>query len=103
MLIAPESLPVIEKICARERCPFSVLGSIDGSGRARLVDPTAPEGSPIPEDLDLEKVLGDMPKKTYDLKRMDLKPKALELPEEPPRPTPSTASSAFRRCAASAS
>ena len=81
MLIAPESLPVIEKICARERCPFSVLGSIDGSGRVRLVDPTAPEGSPIPEDLDLEKVLGDMPKKTYDLKRMDLKPKALELPE----------------------
>ena len=23
MLINPESLPVIERICARERCPFS--------------------------------------------------------------------------------
>lgn len=69
MLIAPESLAVVEKICARERCPFSVLGSIDGSGRVKLVDPTAPPGSPLPEDLDLEKVLGDMPKKTYDMKR----------------------------------
>lgn len=80
MLIAPESLPVVEKICARERCPFSVLGSIDGSGRVKLVDPTAPPGSPVPEDLDLEKVLGDMPKKTYDLKRMDLSPTPLDLP-----------------------
>ena len=44
MLIAPESLPVVEKICARERCPFSVLGSIDGSGRVKLVDPTAQPG-----------------------------------------------------------
>ena len=81
MLIAPESLPVIEKICARERCPFSVLGSIDGSGRVKLVDPTAPPDSPIPEDLDLEKVLGDMPKKTYDLKRMAFPNDPVTLPE----------------------
>ena len=81
MLIAPESLPVIEKICARERCPFSVLGSIDGSGRVKLVDPTAPPDSPVPEDLDLEKVLGDMPKKTYDLKRMAFPNDPVTLPE----------------------
>lgn len=81
MLIAPESLPIIERICARERCPFSVLGSIDGSGRVKLVDPTAPEGSPVPEDLDLEKVLGDMPKKTYDLNRMEFPNDPVNLPE----------------------
>ena len=81
MLIAPESLPVIEKICARERCPFSVLGSIDGSGRVKLVDPTAPPDAPVPEDLDLEKVLGDMPKKTYDLKRMAFPNDPVTLPE----------------------
>jgi len=80
MLIAPESLPVIERICARERCPFSVLGSIDGSGRVKLVDPTAPPGSPTPEDLDLEKVLGDMPKKTYDLKRATFENDPVALP-----------------------
>ena len=84
MLIAPESLPVIEKICARERCPFSVLGSIDGSGRVKLVDPTAPADAPVPEDLDLEKVLGDMPKKTYDLKRAAFPNDPVTLPEGTP-------------------
>jgi phosphoribosylformylglycinamidine synthase len=69
MLIKPESLPIIEKICARERCPFSVLGSINGSGRVTVRDPDAPPGTPTPEDLDLEAVLGDVPKKKYDLKR----------------------------------
>ena len=71
MLIKPESLPIIEKVCARERCPFSVLGSINGSGRVTLKDPLAKPGTvgEFPEDLDLEKVLGDVPKKKYDLKR----------------------------------
>ena len=95
MLIAPESLPVVEKICARERCPFSVLGSIDGSGRVKLVDPTAPPGSPVPEDLDLEKVLGDMPKKTYDSQAHGSLPHAsrpprryLRVRRHRPRPSP---------------
>ena len=82
MLISPESLPLIEKICARERCPFSVLGAIDGSGRVKLIDPTAPPGSPVPEDLDLEKVLGDMPRKTYDLTRMAFPNDAVSLPAD---------------------
>ena len=69
MLIKPESLPIIEKICARERCLFSVLGSVTGSGRITVIDPEAPPGTPTPEDLDLEAVLGDVPKKKYDLKR----------------------------------
>ena len=69
MLIKPESLPIIEKICARERCPFSVLGSITGSGRITVIDRDAPPGTPTPEDLDLEAVLGDVPKKKYNLKR----------------------------------
>lgn len=42
-----------------------VIGAIDGSGRVVLKDREAPEGSPIPVDLDLEKVLGDMPNKTF--------------------------------------
>lgn len=80
MLIKPESLPIIEKICARERCPFSVLGSITGSGRVTVRDPDAPAGTPIPEDLDLEAVLGDVPKKKYDLKRDAPLNSKLELP-----------------------
>ena len=102
MLIAPESLPVIEKICARERCPFSVLGSIDGSGRVKLVDPTAPEGAPIPEDLDPEKVSATCPRRRTTSSAWTSSPRLSNSPREPPRPTPSTASSACR-CAASAS
>ncbi|EFN50579.1 hypothetical protein CHLNCDRAFT_135463 [Chlorella variabilis] len=45
--------------------PRQVIGTIDGSGRVVLVDRCAPEGSPTPVDLDLEKVLGDMPNKTF--------------------------------------
>ncbi len=45
--------------------PYQVIGTIDGSGRVVLVDRAAPEGSPTPVDLDLEKVLGDMPNKTF--------------------------------------
>ena len=102
MLISPESLPLIEKICARERCPFSVLGAIDGSGRVKLIDPTAPwiAGS---EDLDLEKVLGDMPRKTYDLTRMAFPNDAVSLPADA---TPASALDRvlrLPRCARSAS
>ena len=47
-------------------CPAAkVIGAIDGSGRVVLVDKDAPEGAPTPVDLDLEKVLGDMPNKTF--------------------------------------
>ena len=36
--------------------------------------------APVPEDLDLEKVLGDMPRKTYDLTRMAFPNDAVALP-----------------------
>ena len=85
MLIKPESLPIIEKVCARERCPFSVLGSINGSGRVTLKDPLAKPGTvgEFPEDLDLEKVLGDVPKKKYDLKRAPPSVKPLTITDSP--------------------
>lgn len=46
-----------------------VIGTIDGSGRVRVVDRDAPPGTPVPEDLDLDKVLGKMPSKTYNFNR----------------------------------
>ena len=68
-MLIKQMVPIIEKICARERCPFSVLGSINGSGRVTLKDPLAKPGTvgEFPKDLDLEKVLDGVPKK-YDLK-----------------------------------
>lgn len=57
-----------------------MIGSIDGSGRVRLVDKTAPAGTPPAVDLDLDKVLGKMPDKTYHFQRTDNKLSPLELP-----------------------
>jgi phosphoribosylformylglycinamidine synthase len=61
--------------------PAQVLGSIDGSGRIRLVDPQAPPGTPTPVDLELETVLGSMPNKTFRFSRTPLESQPLNLPE----------------------
>eukprot|EP00238_Polyblepharides_amylifera_P004266 CAMPEP_0196596182 /NCGR_PEP_ID=MMETSP1081-20130531/84635_1 /TAXON_ID=36882 /ORGANISM="Pyramimonas amylifera, Strain CCMP720" /LENGTH=1408 /DNA_ID=CAMNT_0041921059 /DNA_START=152 /DNA_END=4378 /DNA_ORIENTATION=+ len=82
MLIRPEAVNTIATICARERLPFSVVGEITGSGRVTVVDSLAPEGSLCPEDLELEKVLGSMPNKTYHFTRTQPVLVPLELPEE---------------------
>ena len=80
LLIKPESRGILEGICERERCNMQVIGAIDGCGCVVLQDSTAPPGSPTPVDLDLEKVLGDMPNKTFKFEREDVARKALELP-----------------------
>lgn len=59
-----------------------MLGSINGSGRITLRDPLAPPEEPIPVDLDLEKVLGKMPNKTFKFQRQPESPgQPLSLPE----------------------
>lgn len=81
LLIKPDKRPLLESICARERCNMQVLGSIDGSGKVVLVDKEAPEGSQNPVDLDLEKVLGDLPNKTYKFHRRSEEVRPLIIPE----------------------
>ena len=70
LLIQPKDRGVLEAICERERCLMSVIGTINGSGRVVLRDSHNPDAPP-PEDLELEKVLGDLPNKSYDLSRGD--------------------------------
>lgn len=48
---------------------MQVIGAISGSGRVVVKDPGAPDDSPPAVDLDLELVLGDMPRKTYTFDR----------------------------------
>ena len=59
-----------------------VVGTIDGSGRVKLVDRDAPPGTPPAVDLDLDKVLGKMPDKTYTFSRSENKLSPLDLPTE---------------------
>ncbi|ERN07418.1 probable phosphoribosylformylglycinamidine synthase, chloroplastic/mitochondrial [Amborella trichopoda] len=77
LLVKPESKDLLLSICVREKVSMAVIGSISGDGRVVLMDSRAikecqSKGLPPPPpavDLDLEKVLGDMPQKTFEFKR----------------------------------
>jgi phosphoribosylformylglycinamidine synthase len=58
-----------------------VIGTIDGSGRVRLVDKQAPPGTPSPVDLNLDQVLGKMPNKTFTFNTSTPTLEPLSLPE----------------------
>ncbi|XP_043644663.1 phosphoribosylformylglycinamidine synthase [Drosophila teissieri] len=84
---------LLEKICRRERCPISFVGVVTGDGRVTLLEKPAPKdleqalnesssSAVSPFDLELKYVLGDMPKRTYDLKREQTPLKELSLPKD---------------------
>ncbi|KAG0595885.1 hypothetical protein M758_UG206700 [Ceratodon purpureus] len=77
LLIRHESEALLRSICSRERVSMAVIGTISGDGKIVLSDSALKkeaeaQGLPFPMpavDLDLEKVLGDMPRKSYDFTR----------------------------------
>jgi phosphoribosylformylglycinamidine synthase len=79
LLLKKDDIALFEKMCLREKVPFAVIGEITGDGYAVLYDET--DGS-TPVNLDLEKILGDMPQKTFHLDRIPLKTEPLALPED---------------------
>jgi phosphoribosylformylglycinamidine synthase len=64
-------------LCRREKVPCAFIGEISGDGYIVLHDET--DGS-TPVNLQLDKVLGDMPQKTFRLERVKRIRKPLELP-----------------------
>ncbi|XP_026380453.1 probable phosphoribosylformylglycinamidine synthase, chloroplastic/mitochondrial [Papaver somniferum] len=88
ILVKPESRDLLQSICERERVSMAVLGSISGEGRVTLVDSLATEncrsrGLPPPPpavDLELEKVLGDMPQKCFEFPRVVPAAEPLKIP-----------------------
>lgn len=62
LLLRPEHVDMFVGLCSRESVVPAFLGQIDGSGRIVLWDE---ETSSAAVDLDLEKVLGDLPQKTF--------------------------------------
>lgn len=78
ILVKPECRSLLQSICDRERLSMAVIGVISGHGRCVLVDSIATKkcisnGLPPPPpavDLELEKVLGDMPQKTFEFQRV---------------------------------
>jgi phosphoribosylformylglycinamidine synthase len=61
LALAPERLADFEGLCARERCPFAVLGRATDDGRLRVDDPLLKKR---PIDIPLGVLLGKPPKMT---------------------------------------
>lgn len=77
VLIREEDVPVFDKFCAREKCPYSVVGTITGDGNVVVHD--RDDGS-TPFNLALEDVLGDLPPKTFEFKNIAQVATPLSLP-----------------------
>merc|ERR1719291_924929 len=80
LLIKPEHEAMFDEICKRERVPYAVVGTITGDGKIVVKD--SRDGS-TPVDLPLDKVLGKMPQKTFEMKRLyKTPPGTLSLPAD---------------------
>ncbi|KAF6151385.1 hypothetical protein GIB67_012245 [Kingdonia uniflora] len=80
ILVKPESRHLLESLCERERVFMSVIGMISGDGRVVLVDKLASEDCRPAVDLELKKVLGEMPQKSFDFNRVVPSLEPLEIP-----------------------
>jgi phosphoribosylformylglycinamidine synthase len=79
LLLKPVGKEVFLTLCRREKVPCSFIGEITGDGYIVLHDET--DGS-SPVNLNLSKVLGEMPQKTFHLDRIQPKLDPLSLPRE---------------------
>ncbi len=78
LLIRSVDYAEFEAMCNREKVPCVSIGEITGNGRIILYDER--DGS-APVDLDLEKILGSMPQKTFHLDRIPIENDPLKLPD----------------------
>ena len=61
LAIAPESLPIFQAMCERERCPFGVIGVATDAAELILADEAKP-GTDKPVDMPMDVLLGKPPK-----------------------------------------
>jgi phosphoribosylformylglycinamidine synthase len=61
LAIAPHALPAFEAICARERCPYAVVGTSTGEQQLTVNDPVFGNNA---VDMELSVLLGKPPKMT---------------------------------------
>ncbi|XP_047003252.1 phosphoribosylformylglycinamidine synthase isoform X1 [Schistocerca americana] len=91
-LCRPEDVPLTQQIANRERCPINFVGTVLDNGKVILSEEEDPEDTKYldgtytssdvrhPVDLELELVLGKMPRKVFHLQRQPGIPKSLSLP-----------------------
>jgi phosphoribosylformylglycinamidine synthase len=78
-LITPERMEEFKSICEREKVNCEILGEVTGEGRFVVHDE---KDDSTPVNLNLAKVLGNMPQKTFKDERSEVSLKPLELPDD---------------------
>ncbi|WP_089399161.1 phosphoribosylformylglycinamidine synthase [Noviherbaspirillum humi] len=66
LAILPESLPLFQYLCERERCIFAVVGTATEERQLKVIDP-AHDNSPV--DMPMDVLLGKPPKMHRDVQR----------------------------------
>jgi len=79
LLIRPDRTEEFLALCGREKVPCSIIGEVTGDGYIVLHDEM--DGS-TPVNLELSKVLGEIPQKIFDIERIKPRLEALRLPED---------------------
>ncbi len=79
LLIHSDKIKIFRELCKRQKVPFSIIGDITGDGYIVLYDT---QSDIMPVNLPLEKVLGDMPQKTFNLERISPRTQPLVLPAD---------------------
>jgi phosphoribosylformylglycinamidine synthase len=79
LLLKPEHEGMFRSLCDREKVPMAIIGTITGDGFIVLYDESV---NSTPENLELSKVLGDMPQKVFTLDRKKSTFKPLTLPKD---------------------
>ncbi|MBN3725526.1 phosphoribosylformylglycinamidine synthase [Burkholderia sp. Ac-20379] len=72
LAIAPADLPRFEAICARERCPFAVIGVATEERELKLVDDATEGADSHPVDMPMDVLLGKPPKMHRDVTRVSV-------------------------------
>ena len=78
-LISSERIEEFKSTCDREKVNCEILGEVTGEGRF-IVHDEKDDSTPV--NLNLAKVLGNMPQKTFKDERIDYSLKPLEWPED---------------------
>ena len=81
LLIKPERTGEFLSLCKREKVSYAIIGEITGDGFIVLHDETD-GGTPV--NLELSKILGEMPQKTFYIGRIQPKLEPLKIPPFPP-------------------
>lgn len=93
ILCRPEDSDLLEQIAARENCPINFVGTVTGNGKIIVSEEEDCDASKYfnnkdrssnkskhPVDLELELILGKMPRKTFDLRKESSRRSPISLP-----------------------